>query len=325
MNILLTGAFGNIGRSTLEELLLRGHQVRCFDIRTQANERTARQYAGRAEIFWGDLRSPQDIATALQGQEVVLHLAFVIPRLSTTGRNCEDCPDWSREINVGGTRNLIEAMQAMQPSPRLLFTSSLHIYGRTQDQTPPRRITDLPCPIEHYAHHKVECEQMVRASGLDATIFRLGAALPVRLIMDPGMFDLPLDNRIEFVHTRDVGFAIANALNTPQVWGKTLHIGGGPRCQLYYRDMLGKILDAAGILKAAELGRLPMRAFAHDAYSVDWLDTQESQALLHFQRYTLDDYTRDLRQKMGSLRDLVLLFRPLLRSWLLRYSPYLKK
>lgn len=33
MNVLLTGAFGNIGQSALDELLERGHTVRCFDLR----------------------------------------------------------------------------------------------------------------------------------------------------------------------------------------------------------------------------------------------------------------------------------------------------
>ena len=40
MKVLLTGAFGNVGTSALEELLERGHQVRCFDLKTKVNEKT---------------------------------------------------------------------------------------------------------------------------------------------------------------------------------------------------------------------------------------------------------------------------------------------
>jgi nucleoside-diphosphate-sugar epimerase len=320
MNILLTGAFGNVGRSALDELLRCGYPVRCFDVHTPANEKAARPYQGRVEIQWGDLRHPQDVDTAVEGQDVALHLAFVIPRLSVTGVNCEDRPDWAREINVGGTRNLIEAIQKLRDrnpaaNPRLLFTSSLHVYGRTQDRTPPRTVDETPQPVENYAHHKVECEQLVRASGLEWCIFRLGAALPIRLVTDPGMFDVPLANRIEYVHTRDVGLAIANALAAP-VWGKILHIGGGARCQLYYREMMDKVLNATGI------GSLPERAFTGVPFSTDWLDTQESQALLRFQRYTLDDYAQELRAMLGGLRAVIRLFRPAVRAWLLSTSPY---
>ncbi len=52
MKVLLTGAFGNVGQSALEELLRQGHRVRCFDLRTKANERAAHCYGDRIEVIW---------------------------------------------------------------------------------------------------------------------------------------------------------------------------------------------------------------------------------------------------------------------------------
>ena len=37
-----------------------------------------------------------------------------------------------------GTRNLLEALKCQPVPPRLIFASSLHVFGRTQDQPPPR-------------------------------------------------------------------------------------------------------------------------------------------------------------------------------------------
>jgi nucleoside-diphosphate-sugar epimerase len=315
MKVLITGAFGNIGWSATQELLQRGHDVRCFDLKTKDNLKLAKSIKGEAESVLGDLRNPEDVALAVQDRDVVVHLAFVIPRLSSTGVNSEEEPDWAREINVGGTQNLIQAILAQPQPPRMLFSSSFHIYGYTQDQVPPRKITDLPQPVEHYAHHKVECEQLVQESGLDWSIFRLAAALPLRLIMDPGMFDVSLDNRIEFVHTRDVGLAIANALEIEEAWGKVWHIGGGPACQLTQRQLVESVLGAVG------LGMLPEEAFPSEPYPTDWLDTAESQRVLKFQRYTLQDYLRDLRARLGFRRLFVWLFGPIIRTWLLSKSP----
>jgi UDP-glucose 4-epimerase len=318
MKVLLTGAFGNIGSSTLNELLDRGHQVRCFDVKTRENIKAARKIKGKAEVFWGDLLSSEDVNEAVRGQEAIVHLAFVIPTLSSTGVSSEDNPEWAREINVGGTKRILEAMRAQPSPPKILFSSSLHIYGRTNDQPPPRLVTDPPKPIEHYAKHKVECEQLIRDSDLTWSIFRLGAALPVRLVVDPGMFDVPLDNRIEFVHTKDVGLAIANALDEDRVWGKVLHIGGGSRCQLYQREILDGVLDAVGI------GMLPEEAFTKTPFPTDWLDTSESQEILGFQKRTLQDYIQDVESMLGYRRNLVRLFRPAIRSWLLSKSPFLE-
>ncbi len=315
MKVLLTGAFGNIGTSTLEELIKCGHQVRCFDLNTKANMRRARSIRLEAETVLGDLRNKEDVALAVEGQDAVVHLAFVIPTLSATGVGSEEDPEWAREINVGGTCNLIEAIQAQPRPAKLLFASSLHIYGRTHDQPPPRLITDLPQPIEHYAHHKVECEQLVRESGLDWTIFRLAAALPMRLILDAGMFEVPLENRIEFVHSKDVGLAIANALEIDEAWSRTWHIGGGAQCQLYQRELVEGILDAVGV------GMLPEEAFTSVPFPTDWLDTTESQRVLKFQRYTLKDYIEGVKAKLGSRRFFVRLFRPIIRAWILSKSP----
>jgi nucleoside-diphosphate-sugar epimerase len=316
MRILVTGAFGNVGTSTVRELLSQGHWVRCLELQTPANERAARRFGGLAEVVWGDLRRPNDVAAAVAHQDAVVHLAFILPKLSATGVECEQRPDWAREINVGGTRNLLQAMQAQPSPPRLLFASSLHIYGRTQHLPPPRTVADPAAPLEHYARHKVECEAMVRASGLDWSILRLAATLPISMKLDPGMFDIPLGNRMEYCHTRDVGLAFANAVRSPDVWGKVLLIGGGPRCQYYYREIARSVLQGLG------LGMLPAKAFAYVPFATDWLDTAESQRLLGYQRRTLDDYVRDMQAALGYRRHLIRIFRPIVRSMLLAKSPY---
>ncbi|UCF62210.1 MAG: NAD(P)-dependent oxidoreductase [Anaerolineaceae bacterium] len=315
MKILLTGAFGNIGTSTLEELIKRGHHVTCFDIKTKANENVAQNLNGKAEILWGDLRVRRDVAAAVRDQDAVVHLAFVIPRLSATGISSEDDPQWAKDINVGGTCNLIEGIKAQPHPPKILFSSSLHVYGKTQHLPPPRNINDIPQPIEHYAKHKVECEELIKDSGLDWTIFRLGASLPMRLVLDPAMFEVPLDNRIEFIHRKDVALAIANALECEQVWGRTWLIGGGSNCQLFQRELVASVLDAIGI------GMLPEEAFPNEPYPTDWLDTIESQEILEFQQRTLQDYLQELRVKIGFRRHLIRFFRPIIRAWLLSKSP----
>ncbi|MDY7041449.1 MAG: NAD(P)-dependent oxidoreductase [Chloroflexota bacterium] len=320
MRVLLTGAFGNVGKSTLEELVRQGYAVRCFDLETSANKKAARRLAKKfeeqIEIVWGDLRRPEDVAAAVEGQDVVVHLAFIIPKLSATGIESEDRPEWAREINVGGTQNLLNAMRT-RPSPsKIIFTSSLHVYGRTQNQPPPRTVADPVQPVEHYSHHKAECERMVKDSGLEWVILRLAATLPLAMKLDRGMFDVPLNNRMEYVHTRDVGLAIANAVSSEAVWGRTLLIGGGPRCQYHYREIAQRILDAMGV------GMLPEEAFGSTPFCTDWLDTTESQRLLDYQRRDLEDYIQEMVALLGYRRYLIQAFRPIVRRWLLSKSAY---
>ncbi len=323
MNVLLTGAFGNIGKSTLEELARRGHAVRCFDVSTRSNRKTAQRYSkmfgSQIEVMWGDLRRPQDVVQAVQDQDVVIHLAFIIPKMSSTGVESEKAPDWAYEINVGGTHNLLQAVEAQPEPPRLIFASSYHVFGRTQHLPPPRTVLDPVDPVEHYTRHKIECERMVQSLRSDWAIFRLSASMPFAIRLDPGMFDVPLDNRMEYVHSRDVALAFANALETDAVWGRLLLIGGGPRCQYRFREIVGRILGSMGV------GALPESAFSTVPFCTDWVDTSISQKLLRYQTRDLDDYVREMRALLGFRIPLIHLFRPLVRRWVLGRSPYYRR
>jgi UDP-glucose 4-epimerase len=237
-----------------------------------------------------------------------------LPNLSATGVSSEDEPRWAREINVGGTRNLLNVLRAQARPPRILFASSLHVYGRTQDQSPYRSVDDPLSPTDHYSRHKIICERLVRCSRLRWAIFRLGASMPTRLILDRAMFEVPLNTRIEFVHQRDVALAMANALDIEAVWGRIWNIGGGPRCQITEREMVRQILETVGV------GMLPDGVFAGRPFPVDWLDTHESQSVLRFQYHTLQDYVQDVANKLGFRRHLVRLCRPLIRAWLLHQA-----
>jgi len=314
MRVLVTGAFGNLGPRVLEELLQRGHEVTCFDVHTRRTEQSARPFRDRVRLIWGDIRNPKDVAGAVTHQDVVVHLAFIIPKLSATGRSSEDAPDWAREINVGGTRTLLDACAAQPVPPRIIFASSVHAYGPTQHLDPPRRADEELHPAEHYARHKVACEEMVRSSGLPWTILRFAAALPVAIELDPFMFDIPPENRMEFVHSKDVARAVAASVEERATIGRTLLIGGGPACQLRYRDIYNSVLETLGI------GALPDEAFARKPFATDWFDTEESQRILDYQRHTFQDYLRDMRKAFGFRVHLFRLFRPLVRRWLLRRS-----
>jgi len=137
------------------------------------------------------------------------------------------------------------------------------------------------------------------------------------------LFDIPLEQRIEFVHTRDVGTAFANAV-TADTSSKVLLIGGGTSSQMLQREFMERILNAMG------LGMFPDSAFRvatkpEEWYYTDWLDTHHSQALLQYQTRTYDQYIEELKRTIGFKRHLARLFRGQARKRLLAQSPYYQK
>jgi len=309
MTILLTGAFGNVGSHTLPELIRRGHTVRCFARLTTANRRVAGQHT--VETVWGDITDASAVARATAGVDTVIHLAAMIPPAA------DEQPDRARATNVDGTANVLAACQAQPEPPRLLFTSTFDVHGFTLDSPPPRHVDDPLIATNPYTEHKIECEAMVRQSGLTWSILRL-ADVPILGIRDPHpiMFEIGLDNRIESLHADDAGLAIANALDTPAVWGRVLFIGGGASCQLTYREYLTRLLAAMGV------DPLPEEAFSDAVYATDWIDTEESQELLQYQRHSFDDIAEAIAASLGWKRKLASIASPLARAAILRISPY---
>jgi UDP-glucose 4-epimerase len=216
MKVLLTGAFGNLGTMTLNSLLEQGHEVRCFDLQTKANRKTAAKYENRIETVWGDVRSPDDLALAVHDRDVVIHLAFIIDMLRS-----EDHPEWAWEINVGGTKNLLDAIKGHSEPRKIIYASSISVFGHTQHLLPPRTPSDPVQPTSIYTQHKVECEELVRKSDLDWSILRIAFSPPeAGGKFDPLLFELELNSRLEFVHPRDVGLAVANAVSSTEILGR---------------------------------------------------------------------------------------------------------
>ncbi|MDO8055518.1 MAG: NAD(P)-dependent oxidoreductase [Candidatus Hermodarchaeota archaeon] len=321
MFILLTGAFGNIGESTLLALIEQNHQIRCFDLPTTQNEKTAKrlQEYGDFEPVWGDVRDADTTRNIVEDVDCIIHLAAILPPAS------ERDAKFTHAVNVGGTVRLIEAAEALPVKPKFIYASSVSVFGPTMHLPPPRKVDDLLNPTDIYTTTKFECETALRASALPWTILRLVAVPGLRISgeMDPILFEIPLDQRIEFVHTRDVGTAFANVVNA-KTSNKVLLIGGGKTNQMLQRDFIAKILNAMGI------GMLPESAFRvatqpEDWYYTDWVDTTESQHLLHYQHHTYDQYLDDLKHTIGFKRHLARLFRGFAKKRILAQSPYYQK
>ncbi len=320
MKVLVTGALGNVGAYTLDALLREGHDVVAFDVVSTRARKAAARVDSRVRVVWGDICEPASVGAALDGVEAVVHLAAIIPP------QVEKAPDLARRINVDGTRNLIEQMIASGTARRLVFASSMGVFGDVQDREPPLRAQTPVSPTDDYGRHKVACEQAIQASVLHWSILRLAVAVPTRLRGAPfdvrTGFEISADARVEIIHPADAATAFAHAVDCEAVTGKILHVGGGEKCQLRHADFFNELMGGIGI------GPLPAEAFIRrefPRFMGDWVDTQESQRLLRYQERGLEELKEDMRSDLGLLVPLIRLFRPLVNGFMLRASPYLQE
>ena len=318
MRVLVTGALGNIGSHTVHALLDEGHDVVAFDLESPKAHKLAARLGGRVNVCFGDVTDPASVRAALDGVDAVVHLAAIV--------NPESAPDLALRVNVDATRNLIAQMEASPTARRLVFASSQGVFGDVQDREPPLQVDTPVSPTNEYGRHKVACEEAVRQSRLQWTILRLAGAPPIRLVgyaHDPAiLFDFSPDARFEFIHPTDAGTAFARAVACEEAIAKILNVGGGEKCRTTHRAFCNELMGAMGI------GSLPAEAFVRTKprrFFGDWLDTEESQRLLQYQKRGLAELKADMRADLGALVPLIRLLRPVVTWFVLRGSPYLKE
>ena len=152
MKILITGASGFIGSFIVEEALKRG-----FDTWAAIRKSSSKTYLSDERIHFIELNlsSKEQLTGQLRGQafDYVVHAAGVT--------KCLDKADF-RRINTEGTRNLVEALlEVGMPLKRLVFISSLSVFGAIKEQQPYEEISedDTPQPNTEYGRSKLAAER----------------------------------------------------------------------------------------------------------------------------------------------------------------------
>jgi nucleoside-diphosphate-sugar epimerase len=178
MKVLVTGGTGFTGKALVERLLGEGHRVTALDYKEGLKTRELRDRG--AEVVIGSVTDREVVRRAMAGAEVVHHLAAAF-------RETDRPPSFYDEVNVGGTRNVVEAARE-QGVRKLVYCSTCGVHGNI-DRPPGGE--DAPIqPADYYQRTKYEAEPIVLDAarrGLQATILRpaaiYGPGDPERFLM----------------------------------------------------------------------------------------------------------------------------------------------
>ena len=148
--ILVTGGAGYIGGIAAHLLLSQGYEVSVID---DCSTGYPEVVPANAHFIEGSLQDRKAIQEALKECTSVLHFAGK----SLVAQSVEH-PDLYWQVNVEGSRNLIEEMRDANVH-RLVFSSSASIYGQP-DMTPISEKT-LAHPTSPYGETKLAVEEMI--------------------------------------------------------------------------------------------------------------------------------------------------------------------
>ncbi|HZK61725.1 MAG TPA: NAD-dependent 4,6-dehydratase LegB [Anaerovoracaceae bacterium] len=131
MKALVTGADGFIGSHLVEKLIEEGYQVRAFVFYNSFNtwgwlDTLPKEKLDMIEVFAGDIRDPNGVRKAMEGIDVVFHLAALIAIPFSY-----HSPDSYVDTNIKGTLNVLQAARDFK-TKRVIITSTSEVYGTAQ-------------------------------------------------------------------------------------------------------------------------------------------------------------------------------------------------
>jgi nucleoside-diphosphate-sugar epimerase len=297
MKVLLTGPCGRVGFTTALRLLEAGHQVRCFETRNdfishprgfnEACESLLRSRGLHYEWIWGDIRNAEDIlgAVANDVDAIIHHAAITLPG------QCEEEWEYCWDVNYYGTLNVIDAIRASSRSPKLVYSSSVAVYGFPGAQGKTFLETDRLPSTCTYAATKVASELAIRRSGINYSIMRMASCGDVAAphlflnslpqMQERGKKETKLKTAASpahFISRDDVNTAYLNALDNAQSDHGIFNIAGPEDCRTTFGEIRAEM--------AATLGGQPPSEddWGQNPYPQGYYDISHSDANLHYAR-----------------------------------------
>jgi nucleoside-diphosphate-sugar epimerase/phosphohistidine swiveling domain-containing protein len=227
-------------------LLSQGHDV------VGIARHRPQSWSSAVEFVATDIRDTPAVKRAIAGSDVVAHCAWA----KSPG------PDdrISHQVNIGGTRNVLEAM-AETGTGRIVFASSAHVYG---EKDAPNSEQDAITPLSADGTHKARVEEMLAASGAEWVAIRstliLGRAIDNwvrRLLALPAFPDGSADRRMQVVHLDDALRLWEHAILNAEIAGGPVNLAaaGAPTFR-QIAAMLGRPIVPLGSGPGSLRGRV---------------------------------------------------------------------
>lgn len=230
--VLITGGGGFLAAWIARRLAARGTRLRLFDVQgapRTANDIVEARHASQLEWREGDIRNADDVRTAMDGCDGVIHLAGVLTSA------CSADPVRGAEINLIGSLHVFDAARAHGLS-KLVYASSAGVYGPAHSRHPE--------PATHYGAFKLAVEGAARAYWNEHRIasvgFRpfviygpgresgvsAGPSLACRAAVRGSPYVIGFTGACGLVYVDDVAQAFENALFAPAEGAKIFNLVG---------------------------------------------------------------------------------------------------
>ena len=290
-NVVVIGGLGNIGCHLLEKIKNNdGLNITCIARFSKKNELKAKRLK-KIRFVWADIIK-QDILPYLKNADIILNLAAILPPQS------ENDIKYSNKVNYIFVKKILPFLD---DKTKFIFLSTSGVsFCKSKSAS--------KLFHKNYLMQKKKAEDAIIKGGHHYVIIRLPFVFDsVFPPITPSLFEIPLDNKMEFIHKYDVVDCICKTFKSKT--DEIINLGGNCECQITYREYL-QFCFAGYVPTSDDL-------FTQDYYPTDWIHSSDMKQKISFKTMVKEVYEKN---------PFMFLYRKIFRAYIIKQwekqSPY---
>lgn len=318
MIVAITGATGNMGQATVDQLL-KIPEVEKLKLLALSKDKRLKELLKRhkkdkekIEIVFGNVADKSACEKLVENVDYVINMAAVIPPHS------DQHPEKAIECNEVGTKTLIGVIEKMKKQPKFIHISTMALYGNRNSLHPWGRVGDplLFSPFDIYAITKMRGEFCVLESNIENfAVLRQTAMLHSRMLADNMsdglMFHTCFNAPLEWVTAHDSGVLVAHIIQkdmkedlSKTFWKRVFNISGGLKNCITGFDTLNDGFKLIG--GSAKDFFEPNFNATRNFHGMWFYDGNKLEDMFHYQSQSTEDFWKELDKanpyfKLGKL------------------------
>lgn len=275
-DVLITGGVGKIGFNLVQKLLDTNYSLTILDLESKDSIKKTLKIKDKIKIVYGDIEDANLVRDLVKRNDIVIDYAGIMPPLADLNE------DIANSTNFIGTKNIVDAINEVNPECVYIYMSFISIYGRSENEV--RRIsldTESTYPEDYYSISLTRSEDYIRSNLKKYAIFRMPIVLTRKNYY---IRHMKLNRTMDFITKEDLNDIVIGVMKSKKIYGKTYNISG---FRANSNKVIEKIYDATG--KISILNR--------NLYYGKYEDANAIESLVDIEYTSLDTFYKNLKKE----------------------------
>lgn len=302
--ILVTGAFGSIGKWVLKYLLTEGkYEITALDLKTKESVKKLKKR--KINIVYGNVEEEALMASLIKEHDYVIHLAGIMPPLCNLSKSFGD------EIDYTGTENIVKCISFYNPDCFMIYPSATTLYEKKDIEISSSGQVKISTE-DYFSRTKEKCEKLIKEKLKNYVIFRIPFVLG-DLHYNKAVYLYNKNEELELITDRDAAYALVKSIEYSKELNKKVKIlTGGKGCRVNSTNLYLRILDTYGYSRNITWNYI-FKPYKYSGYI--FKEDKKLEELLNYQNDSIDSYFMRLKRTCGKRRIPRILAKPLKKKY----------